>query len=695
MLHLLHRDLPDAASTKKHDRIHDGDEADEEDAVLSGTTRSRSTRSIASSYVRAMHTAIIVLGREAHPRSILCPLTSAEWRVLVSTYGVPESMLQGHKVTPKFNYSTCGGVESQVNSEWEFLKYRSAGPFYRDQYIGHVYFAVRAMALARQNKPGGSLATVHRECRRVALATTHAAKASFDHGLTVVNSMLQNTKDLFEPDAAAMLAIKAFRPGADISSAADKGRLLQAEVRRQLALYHKELLAVSRRRISTIAVNANLDAGGLDRKVAGGRLPEDLSLITEMLAQLWLQAFQPVWSKVIDPWLQLQKTESTLQAYLATESADSFAEFADKQGLTQQDICHLRVLLQLELSFLRSQVWLGCTVSEFKLIEHDSRKLYEFRTSRSFKTCGKAGAGSLPAATRWPLSEKQSAVVHTLLHGARGGERLFPKLTQQAVFKTFSRLGWNWCGVPKLGPHAMRTYHCSKAVNNGNTTAQDYPALASRMQVSVDTMKAVYVAPSLRAPAAQLAFKLHANNDKEQRTRLEESVMASISLKEQPQQKKGMQADQKQQQEEQKQLQQQQQLYNMRQQIAVQQYMQQQYLSASAGMSWLPPTTQATPVAVCAATSEPVLYGKALSSLRHKYDAAIMSYLRSDGLNVHDNAPAAAYVAAVFKDLCSMRASHSLPPDAAWFRQHITHFADDHETPFKNYIRKLFATSST
>jgi hypothetical protein len=41
--------------------------------------------------------------------------------------------------------------------------------------------------------------------------------------------------------------------------------------------------------------------------VAGGRLPEDLSLINEMLAQLWQQVFQPVWSKVIDPWLQLQK----------------------------------------------------------------------------------------------------------------------------------------------------------------------------------------------------------------------------------------------------------------------------------------------------------------------------------------------------------------------------------------------------
>jgi hypothetical protein len=194
----------------------------------------------------------------------------------VQAYGVPESLLQGDKVVPKFNYSTYGGKETPVNPEWEFLKYRSAGAFYKDLYIGQVYYAVRAMTLARQGRSATTIAALHKECHRVALATSHAAKASFDHSLTVVHSMLQHTKDLFEPDAAAMLAIQAFRPGADINSAADKGRLLQAEVRRQLCLYHKELLSVSRKRTNTIAVKATLDAGGLDRKVAGGRLPADL-----------------------------------------------------------------------------------------------------------------------------------------------------------------------------------------------------------------------------------------------------------------------------------------------------------------------------------------------------------------------------------------------------------------------------------
>jgi hypothetical protein len=118
--------------------------------------------------------------------------------------------------------------------------------------------------------------------------------------------MLQNSRDLFEPDAAAVLPIKAFRPGASVSTAADKGRLLQAEVRRQLNLYHKELLAVSRIRRNTMAVAANLDSGGLDVKQAQGRLPENLPLVTSMVAKSWEQVYQPLWAKVIEPWLQMQ-----------------------------------------------------------------------------------------------------------------------------------------------------------------------------------------------------------------------------------------------------------------------------------------------------------------------------------------------------------------------------------------------------
>ena len=65
-VHLLHRDLP---SNQKYDNDEDEDDDDDIEADHRTATRSRSTRSIASGFVRAMHTAIIVLGREAHPRT--------------------------------------------------------------------------------------------------------------------------------------------------------------------------------------------------------------------------------------------------------------------------------------------------------------------------------------------------------------------------------------------------------------------------------------------------------------------------------------------------------------------------------------------------------------------------------------------------------------------------------------------------
>jgi hypothetical protein len=628
--------------------------------------------------------------------------------VLVNGYGIPETLLQGNKVTPRFNYATCGGVAGEVTPEWEFLKYRSAQPFFRDLYIGQVHFAVRAMALSRQNKPGASLAVLHKECRRIDLATKLSARAGFDHALTVVNSILQNSKDLFEPDAAAVLAIQAFRPGASVSTAADKGRLLQAEVRRQLNLYHKELLAVSRTRRNTMAVAANLDSGGLDVKQAQGRLPENLSLVTSMVAKLWEQVYQPLWAKVIEPWLQMQTLESTPQAYLKIKNFDGFAAFAKQQGLTHEDIVNLRTLLQLDLSFLRSQVWLGSVVLEFKLIEHEGLKLYEFRTSRAFKTAGKAAPGSLPAASRWPLSEKASTLVHTLLHLTSGSDRLCPgrslRAVSEAAAKTFARLGWNWCGIPRLGPHAMRTYRCCQAVNDPGVTAQDYPALASMMQVSVDTMTGVYVAQSLQGPAAQLALRLHASDEKEQSTHVSEQEQDTAQQqKEQEQQKQKKQKleqeleRERQRQQAQRKQQQQELVYAQQQQQYVQQVQQQQYMQQQqylqqqqycmmglASMPWLPPQPTVTTVPTAP-------YGRALSAVRRKHDVAIKEYLQSHGLGVDGKAPAAACVAATFKQLCAMRAVDRLPPAAAWFKQDVTHFTKEHETPFKNNVRKLYA----
>jgi hypothetical protein len=321
------------------------------------------------------------------------------------------------------------------------------------------------------------------------------------------------------------------------------------------------------------------------------------------------------------------------------------------------------------------QTWLVCftTVRGVGVSNGEAAGKIAVRCGRAFKTAGKAALGSLPAATRWPLSEKQSALVHTLLHVAGDNNRMLPRLTQHAAAKIFARLGYNWCGVPRLGPHAMRTYLCWKAVNNASITVQDYPALACRMQVSLDTMTAVYVAPSLRAPAAQLAFRLHTADEQEQSIYVDQE-------KEQEQQKnklkqvqrQRLQQEQLKRKEQQRQSRVQQDLQQTQQQqymqqvqhMQQQQYMiqQQQYMCmmSAAGIPFVLPQ----PTAAAQPIPEPAPYGRAFSTLRHKYAAEIRSFMESEGLSVDGSTLAAASVAGVFKQLCLMRASKALPAKA-------------------------------
>jgi hypothetical protein len=112
--------------------------------------------------------------------------------------------------------------------------------------------------------------------------------------------MLQHRHDLFEPDGAAQLAIENLFSGADTSTAFDKAQLLSGQVREQFALYHREMLAATRKRRSTISVGNALDAGGLQMKQADGRLPKDVELITAIKAQLWQQVWSPLWLKVVE-----------------------------------------------------------------------------------------------------------------------------------------------------------------------------------------------------------------------------------------------------------------------------------------------------------------------------------------------------------------------------------------------------------
>jgi len=346
-----------------------------------------------------MHTALIVLGRETHTRSVLCPLTSKERNLLVRGYGVPEDLLQGHKMRPVFSYGACGGRRPSeiVNEQWAWLVSRTEGPFSTNLFLSDAYFALRAMALARAARPTASLAALHKDCRRISAALSHSARQGFDHCLTVVNDLMQRSGDQCEPDAAAIAAIKAFRPDAVVHSEEHKGLLFASECRRQLAWYNSLRIAANRKRLNTMAVAANLDPGGKDKKEAGGRLPSDMSRLSHMFAGLHDQVLTPVLEKVVFPWLLAHGKEASIAAFLRTPLSE-LSPFAEDVGF--DDDQNLQLLLQLELSFLRSQVWMNAQVSEFELQEHEGQALYEFRTRRSFKTAGKNVRGSLPPVAR-------------------------------------------------------------------------------------------------------------------------------------------------------------------------------------------------------------------------------------------------------------------------------------------------------
>jgi hypothetical protein len=388
-----------------------------------------------------------------------------------------------------------------------------------------------------------------------------------------------------------------------------------------------------------------------------------------------------------------------VQSYLREKKPGAeLVVLAEEAGFTPADGSNLRTLLQLELSFLRSQVWREALVAEFKLIEYNEEMLYEFRTRRAFKTAGQGARGGLPAATKWPLSAQQSALVHTILHIASPGSGMFKATSCSAVRDTFRKLGYNWLGIPRLSPHIMRTYRFYMAVNDPNVSPQDYPALASRMQVSVDTMTAVYVAPSMRAPSAQLALRLNATAENLQtlcltRSQQHQEQQAVVQQESKRHQQQAVVRQQQPVQPSPCLIHQQQIVLAQPQYMLHQQHPQQYYLQQRPHMCPVP-TTSSRPLATQAVFSETqsvdAPYGKAVAAVRQTHVLSIRSFFEKGGMTNGAQRPPAACVAAAFKRLCKLRSANALPVDAAWFSEHVTYFADSHETPFKNFVRKLY-----
>jgi hypothetical protein len=732
MQFMLHRDFA-RASTKKQkvSAIQRDEEEDSDDEVEDDTrTTTESSYKVAGSILRAMYTAVVVLRREVHPRSVLCPLTSKEWLVLTHVYGIPEHHMEGTRVIPTFDYSKIPVEASKVTHELDFLKYRSSGPFFRDLCVRDAHYAVRAMYLARQNLPTGKLSTLQREFQRVTMASSRAAQDTFDHGLTVIHTLLQRTDDIYEPNLAAHAAVQSLCSEYKTTATID-GHILSTEVRRQLVLYQQERLNTARKRKQTTLAARNLDAGGLEKKQADGRLPSDLKLITNMMGQLWEQIWVPVWTNIILPWLEQSSiAQPTIQDFLAIslECSEELREASTLSSLTQQDVTNMKKLLQLELSFLRQQTWLPALVSEFTLTTEDNgQRCYTFKTTRAFKTLGKHARGSLPAATQWLLVNKQAALVHTiLLLDTSGKKRMFTSISRddaesaQAVGAAFYRLGANWCGIPALGPHALRTYWVCMYANSKELTPGDYPALASRLQVSVDTLVSVYLAPSKNSPAALLARELYRIQCAEQQASLKNLIKDSGCLSADNNQHRAVQLKQisggddensvnvlQQQREQQEQhevrlraqqeqhemklrqhnqrlsvLQQQQQSFvqQQQQQQLQQQQQQNQHMLLQMQTMLRPPAPTTPPAQEDTACKKVVPNGKKLASVRAVYSSQIKAHFQH-----YDSQ----HVKLVYDKLCTLRKEGTLPADAEWFEEKCTYFADNNLKPFRDHVRKL------
>jgi hypothetical protein len=265
--HFLHRDFAKKAKKEMvNDNVNDDD--DDDGDIRTVTT---SSYGVATSYLRAMHTAVIILRREVHPRSALAPVTVHEWLVLTQAYGIPEHHLEGNKVVPRAvkggDYSKV--LKDKVTHEVNFLKTRGSEPFFKDLSTTDAHFTVRAMHLARQKHPKANSNILHKEFRHVILSSSRAALDSFDAALTVVHTMLQRTHDIYEIDCAALAALQTVLDPEYLATSSNDCHIMAAEVRRQLSLYQQDRLASARRRKRTTLAAGGLDPGGLLEKVAG------------------------------------------------------------------------------------------------------------------------------------------------------------------------------------------------------------------------------------------------------------------------------------------------------------------------------------------------------------------------------------------------------------------------------------------
>jgi hypothetical protein len=429
-----------------------------------------------------------------------------------------------------------------------------------------------------------------------------------------------------------------------------------------------------------------------------------------MMATLWQQLYTSMWEKVVVLWLQKSDDDVHIQSFLATttvsDHSEQFRTFAANCGVTHNDVLNLKRLLQLELSYLRQQVWRNSLVKEYTMIVEDSgERCYNFRMTRSFKNLGKHAKGDLAPAIEWKLIGKQAALVHTILLLDTSSKYMFKALqsntveSDKSVWNAFQRLGASWCGICNLGAHSMRTYWICMMANSHKMTQDKYAALASRLQVSVDTLTRVYLAPSKNSPAALLARELYAIQCAEQQAtltqlqqpveqplkqQLETTVRDNILSQQLDQQLLHEARIGQQQQQHEARLRQQQQEQQQQHEARLRQQQQHQQAMMSQMQQMLAPAAVVTNVVTDRQHITVKPQGSQLAAARSVYKNDILAYF-SD-MKVYN----ARHVTDAYKGLCIQRRAHQLPETAKWFAQDVTHFEESNHRPFRRHVRKIY-----
>ncbi|KAG5179937.1 hypothetical protein JKP88DRAFT_223803 [Tribonema minus] len=370
----------------------DRDFSIEGDSAEAGGTSTQSIRGVASTFVRSLWTACVVLGREPHPLSAIRPLTAKEWMVLVKGHGVPEDLLSGTRIIPPLNYAdlVTDADAFKPCKEYTFLCSITEDACFSDIFIPRAFFLMRALRVAEEcTTEGGNRDEL---LRQVFQAVSDNTTCGFSNNIASVFSALKRSgAERYRPDAMDIAAVRAYMPSADLAWLDTSGQALTYSVNKFIDAFRDTFLTTRRRMRADVTVSRALDRGGLKSKKAAGRLPDAKDGgLRDMMRALRKQIWSRVWQSIIAPWLRAHDVPKELQSFLNTNASaaeeGNIVKFADSKGFTRYDAERVQLLLMLHLSCLRSQVWRDSVIDEYELSKRDGKVFYTLHMTRAFKT---------------------------------------------------------------------------------------------------------------------------------------------------------------------------------------------------------------------------------------------------------------------------------------------------------------------